>query len=430
MLRLFAPLYFLLIIYGFFYERINDAILDSVFADLVVMDYVSDFRSAFLFIDETLLKMEPSQRRDFLKQASENSNIKYLLMETQQMDVSEKAKEALSQGGVWMIDRYPNVIFKGLANTPHTVRIGPVETLSALEQAQANVQLGVFLIFVFLCLVWALLLHRRVNKLNAAARALGEGDLSVRAPEEKNLRIGELSQTFNQMAEKIQALLSSQKHLANAVSHELRTPITRLKFEMDHLYELNEQQELSESLNSISEDIDELDHLVAELLTYAQLEGGMPELMCETYLLHQWLTTWLRNFNNPQSQITIRLDHCPNDLKATFEASYLTRALNNLVLNATRYAKNEIVISAEQRQNFLCIHVDDDGEGIPEPQRKDLFSPFVRLEKSRARQHGGVGLGLAIVKQIAKWHGGWAEVVESPRGGARFSLCWKSNMAD
>jgi two-component system, OmpR family, sensor kinase ParS len=70
------------------------------------------------------------------------------------------------------------------------------------------------------------------------------------------------------------------------------------------------------------------------------------------------------------------------------------------------------------------IHVDDDGAGIPAPDRERLFEPFVRLDGSRDRESGGFGLGLAIVRQVARWHGGEASITESPLGGARVTIAW------
>jgi signal transduction histidine kinase len=70
------------------------------------------------------------------------------------------------------------------------------------------------------------------------------------------------------------------------------------------------------------------------------------------------------------------------------------------------------------------IHVDDDGAGIPAPDRERVFEPFARLDQSRDRDSGGFGLGLAIVRQVARWHGGDAFISESPLGGTRVTIAW------
>ena len=77
-----------------------------------------------------------------------------------------------------------------------------------------------------------------------------------------------------------------------------------------------------------------------------------------------------------------------------------------------------------QEGGRTVVSVDDDGPGVPPRERSRLFEPFTRLEGSRGRDSGGVGLGLAIVKSVAEWHGGVAEISDSPLGGARVSIRW------
>ena len=85
-------------------------------------------------------------------------------------------------------------------------------------------------------------------------------------------------------------------------------------------------------------------------------------------------------------------------------------------------AREKIVLGIEIAGGGLCIHIDDDGPGIPVEAREKIFEPFVRLDKSRNAESGGLGLGLALVQRIAAAHEGRVEVVGSPLGGARFSL--------
>ena len=97
-------------------------------------------------------------------------------------------------------------------------------------------------------------------------------------------------------------------------------------------------------------------------------------------------------------------------------------AITNLLRNALKYAKSKIAVSAEVVEQQICVHVDDDGIGIPPEERKRVFYAFTRLDRSRDRATGGYGLGLAIVRLVLEQHGGTATVDESPLGGARFTL--------
>jgi two-component system sensor histidine kinase RstB len=92
--------------------------------------------------------------------------------------------------------------------------------------------------------------------------------------------------------------------------------------------------------------------------------------------------------------------------------------------NAIKYARKNIVVSAEVCGDHVLLHVDDDGIGIPPEERERVFSAFTRLDRSRDRATGGYGLGLAIARLVLEQHGGNASAGESSLGGARFTLSW------
>jgi two-component system, OmpR family, sensor kinase ParS len=106
---------------------------------------------------------------------------------------------------------------------------------------------------------------------------------------------------------------------------------------------------------------------------------------------------------------------------------YLSRAAANLLRNSVRYAKTEVEIFVYEENGCSILAVEDDGAGIPEAEREHLFEPFSRLDKSRDRASGGFGIGLAIVQQIARWHGGSANIGDAKLGGARVHIKWNCN---
>jgi signal transduction histidine kinase len=99
----------------------------------------------------------------------------------------------------------------------------------------------------------------------------------------------------------------------------------------------------------------------------------------------------------------------------------LERLVINLVQNALAHAQETVRVSVSRGEDGQAVlTVDDDGPGVPEDRRDDIFDRFVRLDPSRERGLGGVGLGLAIVAEIVHAHGGTVEVSDAPGGGARF----------
>lgn len=226
------------------------------------------------------------------------------------------------------------------------------------------------------------------------------------------------------MAERIAHPLQSHRALTSAVSHELRTPLARLRFSHSLAREAHDAETKDRFLLRMERDIAEIDELTRELLDYARLERGTPEMGLQSVPAEPWLEDLLAEARPPDGASAATLDANVRVEALRCEPRYMARAVLNVVRNALRHAKSRVRVCIEQQQDRTLIHVDDDGAGIPAPDRERLFEPFVRLDRSRDRESGGFGLGLAIVRQVARWHGGDATIGESPLGGARVTIAW------
>ena len=290
---------------------------------------------------------------------------------------------------------------------------------------------GGFLVLLGIAaLLWALPFWRQLNKISRTALALGEGQLDARAKVPVNSALFPLANTFNQMAERIQQLLTAQKELTNAISHELRTPIARLRFGVEMLEASPELQTRARYVDGIHLDLDELDGLISELLTYARYDWKDSGLNMQELAIAPWLEGVLEELNSKISAHLLYeflLDH---QLVACFEPKHLGRAVGNLVQNASRYGNGQVKVSLEQHGRELMIHVDDDGPGILVADRERVFEPFSRLDSSRSRESGGYGLGLAIVKRVVDSHRGDVAIASSSLGGSRFTIRWTGSPSD
>lgn len=270
-------------------------------------------------------------------------------------------------------------------------------------------------------------LENRLSALEKAVLRIRGGDLNARAPVEGADAIGQLAGTLNGMTEHIQRLLTAQKELTRAVSHELRTPVARIRFGIEMMIDaMNDEQRLK-TAEAIDNDIEQLDKLIDEILTYSKLEEGTPVLDFVMIDIDQLL---LRVEQESQAlagkkSVLYRAPHLPEERRlAEGEERYIHRVVQNFVGNALRYARSQVVISFTVVGDVFRIDVEDDGPGIPDADRARVFQPFTRLDDSRTRASGGYGLGLSIVARIAYWHGGRARVGESDMGGAKFSFLW------
>ncbi|ENC6731915.1 HAMP domain-containing protein [Vibrio navarrensis] len=280
--------------------------------------------------------------------------------------------------------------------------------------------------FALYCVLLIWFLSRRVRELERVTLAFASGDLSVRAKTTSRYSVGSLNKSFNFMADKIANLITSNRMLTNAVAHELRTPIFRLQWQADLLADSELSQTQRKSVSSMVEDIDEMEHMVEEMLYYAKMERPQANIQTQSIILSSWFTTLQQRWQSETSHsVDIELQTLLSSVH--IDPHLVKRALDNLVRNAMRYAKSRIVLTIFTDEDQLTVEVHDDGLGISEKDWPYLFDAFYSVDKSRNKSTSGYGLGLAIVKQIATVHRGGVDIAHSPLGGACFSLHVRHN---
>ncbi|AXY56004.1 HAMP domain-containing protein [Acinetobacter chinensis] len=282
--------------------------------------------------------------------------------------------------------------------------------------------------FVLSLGVYGLILpmQRKIREVNFALNRMKSGDLGLRLPVDGTDEMGSLASSYNSMSDHIQRLIEAQRELMRAVSHELRTPVARIRFGMEMLAEEDDYDYRIQQVEMIDKDIEALNNLIDEIMTYAKLEQGTPSLDFEKIVLVDLLEQVATETEALKTQKKIELKPLSGSVEVDAEYRYLHRVVQNLVGNAVRYCDEKIRISGginAEGMAFVCV--EDDGAGIAEEDRQKVFEAFARLDDSRTRASGGYGLGLSIVSRIAYWFGGTIEVDRSEElGGARFIMSW------
>lgn len=306
------------------------------------------------------------------------------------------------------------------------LQVGPLERFDELP---FPLHLMLLISLTLLLVMSMFLIMRRVEtrmaRLELAATRIASGRLDTRVKVESGDFLGRLGMAFNGMAAQVQSLLRAQQDMIRAVSHELRTPVARIRFAAQMVEDMTDDPVIRRQLEGIDGDINELDGLIDEILTYARLgneaingrEMGASLIDCRA--MAKRVIETLRPLHG---HLHLELAEGP-EVEALAEPRYLQRALQNLVANACRHASRRVVIRLQGEPHLVRLDVEDDGPGVPASERQAIFKPFARLDDSRTRSSGGYGLGLSIVQKVMTWHGGSVAVDESPElGGARFTL--------
>ncbi len=342
--------------------------------------------------------------------------------------MSASEKERLEQGDIAFRDRPGGgtVYLRKLRNSDRVLRI---EWVGAYEWLALYYTLIVAFVTAAMSAIlyrWAKPLWRDLEHLKAATSHVGEGNFHVRANVARGSMLEPIASAFNVMADRVQALVRSHSDLEQSVAHELRTPLAQLKFDLE-LARSSATPELREGrFRDMEQDVMDLEELVNELLLLASLREAppyQPKDIEARVLVDEVIRRAKDEMRSTGREVAIE---APRNLpgQISCDSKYLSRALVNVVRNATRYAHSRIAMTVESAGGRTTISVDDDGPGVPPADRERLFQPFTRMEGARDRESGGVGLGLAIVKSVAEWHGGEARISDSPLGGARVSISW------
>ncbi len=295
------------------------------------------------------------------------------------------------------------------------VQLGPFLPLEPASNKLYLFKFISFLVLGLLLIIWLRPLWLDLMQFKRVTEHLAQGNLNVERKASRFSAISDLTEQFHIMAQKVANLMTDQKQLVNAVSHELRTPLARLKFALAML-----QSAQPEQISGMQQDVQEMESLIDEMLSYARLEIAGEQLSREEFDLSELFLAQLDKLQGPSSKEIIA--SISSGIKVNANAHYLARVIQNLLQNADKYGVSQIGVSLKEVGQQVIIVVEDDGEGIAEEQYENVFMPFVRLEKSRNKHLGGYGLGLAIVKKIVSWHKGQCVVVKSKLGGASFVI--------
>ncbi|MDO8581437.1 MAG: ATP-binding protein, partial [bacterium] len=317
-------------------------------------------------------------------------------------------------------------------------------------------QITVFVLSTFgLILLASLLLARQVTKpiqmLRAGAQLIGGGKFEHRIALPRHDELGELAESFNDMAVQLKKLdelkaiqirsealadslkkeqeLSRQKDVfISVMSHQLRTPLTALQWGMEYLSGETGKPELAtygDTIKDAAESSQQITAIVDDLLTVSELGIGYVVKKTEAVdvgvLLKELQSALDKRVKEKKLTFTLALPEAPFVIDAN--PSDMRKIFMNLFDNAIIYTKEGgVTVTGKDQGDSVVVTVADTGIGIPANERKDVFREFFRATNAIVGKNVGTGLGLFIVKTIVQGHGGSVAVVSEENKGTTLTV--------
>jgi two-component system osmolarity sensor histidine kinase EnvZ len=249
---------------------------------------------------------------------------------------------------------------------------------------------------------------RPIQALAEAAESFGKGrpapkDFRVRGARE----VRQAAEAFIDMRNRIERHVEQRTTMLAGVSHDLRTVLTRFRLQLAMFGN-------SPGAQALSADVDDMQAMLEDYLAFAKGDSGEKTSRVDMReLLEEIQGHAVQAYGR-----SVRLEVRASFLYASVRRNSFKRAVLNIVSNASRFAQT-VEIRAENDAGFLVITVEDDGPGIPEDMREEVFRPFFSLDDSRNQNVKSTGLGLAITRDIVRGHGGEITLHKSRLGGVR-----------
>lgn len=272
--------------------------------------------------------------------------------------------------------------------------------------------------------------RKRLRSVEDAARRLGAGDLSARAPTKGRDEVAAVATAFNAMADDLATRAAAlaaadraRRQLLADVSHELTTPVTAMRGYLETLrmpeLDLDEPTRVR-YLGIISDETGRLERIIGDLLDLARLEGGGGTVNVDDVPIGELFERVIARHGRAAEEagVTIRTGIAPDSTQVRGDRDRLEQALQNLAANALRYAPSgsAMTLGARRENDLIVLSVADEGPGIPAEHLPHVFDRFFKADASRASGQGtgGSGLGLSIVKAIVERQGGTVSVDSVP----------------
>lgn len=270
-------------------------------------------------------------------------------------------------------------------------------------------------------------LSRPIRSITLTARQIRNGDLSARSGIEGTDEIGQLGETFDEMATKVEKDIEAEHRLTSDVAHELRTPLMAMLATVEAMQDGVLPAD-EERLSTVADETKRLSRLVDAMLAISRLENGSapftPQKTDVAGLVRGLVNSQEQLFADAGLRLSFSCTTRGGEAWAHVDRDMVRQAIVNFMSNALRYTPKDgwVVVKVSQEHSDVVISVSDTGIGIAKEDLAKVFGRFWRSDASRERASGGLGVGMALTKEIADRHKGYISVESELGRGSTFAL--------
>ncbi|MEC1525342.1 HAMP domain-containing sensor histidine kinase [Neobacillus niacini] len=266
-------------------------------------------------------------------------------------------------------------------------------------------------------------LIKPISTLTKATKSLASGNYQVNLDIHRDDELGQLSQSFLQMATKLEQMEDMRKEFISNISHDIQSPLSNIKGYTNLLdHDSISSENRTQYVSIINSEIRRLSSLTKQLLLLASLDRDEDIMKKKSFNVGEQIKGLIRNYQWAISEKGLMVSYSLPDSEIIGDPALLETVWDNLLGNAIKYniPNGSIEISIEEKEKSVFVTFVDTGLGMSDKEVDRIFERFYRTDRSRTRSVEGTGLGLSIVASIVKLHNGVITVKSKEKEGSTF----------
>ncbi|MCL9781238.1 ATP-binding protein [Vibrio sp. S4M6] len=380
---------------------------------------------------QSLEEMSDANKEKYLNELKYNFGFNFSLVDSIPKYLPDWKKNKIDKTHVIFDKKTKSLFVKSYHTDDLYLKVGPIPMVYIMD---LNTMYSKFTFLVYFSLAVSLVLlffifrslipyYSDINRIKEKLLFLSKGQTKPTSEDVKSPLLKPVDKIFAHVSNQIGTHVTINKNLANTIAHEIRTPLSKLKFYLEMFDEDVPEEKKSSYKAKANRAIREADDIISLILNYSAFEHSgfalSPTKMNVNSAVEN-MTLALDEISHP-SRLRYNYDKASwhSGLFVEFDIRMVNIALINICSNALKYANERVNVQFSCSDSRLCIHVDDDGQGVQAGEKERIFELFYTKSDDLS---SGYGFGLGFSKLIMQAHGGDITVGDSPMGGARFTI--------